>query len=112
MRILCGNKALGACHNLTLKDWLVIMTQHGTKWKPSGQPVRISLVLGAFLLTNAHSLAHKCHTGVPLGGIGGGTISRSLRGHFDRYQLKPGIYTLRTVWANQVSEIAVAVARR
>jgi hypothetical protein len=47
--------------------------------------------------------AHASSPGVPLGGIGAGTIGRSVRGQFDRYQLKPGIYTLRTVWANQVS---------
>lgn len=39
--------------------------------------------------------------GVPLGGIGSGTIGRGFRGEFCRYQMVPGIYEYETVMANQ-----------
>ncbi|KAK7066212.1 Non-lysosomal glucosylceramidase [Halocaridina rubra] len=39
--------------------------------------------------------------GVPLGGIGSGTIGRGFRGEFCRYQIIPGIYEYHTVMANQ-----------
>uniref|UniRef100_F6X975 Non-lysosomal glucosylceramidase n=1 Tax=Ornithorhynchus anatinus TaxID=9258 RepID=F6X975_ORNAN len=39
--------------------------------------------------------------GCPLGGIGGGTITRGWRGQFCRWQLNPGMYQHRTVMADQ-----------
>ncbi|XP_010007086.1 PREDICTED: non-lysosomal glucosylceramidase [Chaetura pelagica] len=39
--------------------------------------------------------------GCPLGGIGGGTITRGWKGEFCRWQLNPGIYHYETVIANQ-----------
>ncbi|NXE43698.1 GBA2 glucosylceramidase, partial [Ptilorrhoa leucosticta] len=39
--------------------------------------------------------------GCPLGGIGGGTITRGWRGEFCRWQLNPGLYNYETVIANQ-----------
>ncbi|XP_068611885.1 non-lysosomal glucosylceramidase [Brachionichthys hirsutus] len=39
--------------------------------------------------------------GAPLGGIGGGTITRGWRGEFCRWQLNPGMYHYTTVTANQ-----------
>ncbi|XP_060922018.1 non-lysosomal glucosylceramidase [Limanda limanda] len=39
--------------------------------------------------------------GAPLGGIGGGTITRGWRGEFCRWQLNPGMYQYKTVTANQ-----------
>uniref|UniRef100_A0A6Q2ZL37 Non-lysosomal glucosylceramidase n=1 Tax=Esox lucius TaxID=8010 RepID=A0A6Q2ZL37_ESOLU len=39
--------------------------------------------------------------GAPLGGIGGGTITRGWRGEFCRWQLNPGMYHYKTVIANQ-----------
>ncbi|XP_077988859.1 non-lysosomal glucosylceramidase-like [Glandiceps talaboti] len=39
--------------------------------------------------------------GVPLGGIGGGSINRGWKGEFCRWSLTPGIYTYDTVEANQ-----------
>ncbi|XP_005172389.1 non-lysosomal glucosylceramidase [Danio rerio] len=39
--------------------------------------------------------------GVPLGGIGGGSITRGWRGEFCRWQLNPGMYHYKTVIANQ-----------
>uniref|UniRef100_A0A3P8USU4 Non-lysosomal glucosylceramidase n=1 Tax=Cynoglossus semilaevis TaxID=244447 RepID=A0A3P8USU4_CYNSE len=39
--------------------------------------------------------------GAPLGGIGGGTITRGWRGEFCRWQLNPGMYHYKTVVANQ-----------
>ncbi|CAH1113965.1 unnamed protein product [Psylliodes chrysocephalus] len=39
--------------------------------------------------------------GVPIGGIGCGTIGRGFRGEFCRFQLRPGIYEWNTVDADQ-----------
>ncbi|XP_058928137.2 non-lysosomal glucosylceramidase isoform X2 [Kogia breviceps] len=39
--------------------------------------------------------------GCPLGGIGGGTITRGWRGQFCRWQLNPGMYQHQTVIADQ-----------
>ncbi|XP_044744306.1 non-lysosomal glucosylceramidase [Coccinella septempunctata] len=39
--------------------------------------------------------------GVPIGGIGSGTIGRGFKGEFCRFQLKPGLYEWETVEANQ-----------
>ncbi|KAB7499797.1 Non-lysosomal glucosylceramidase [Armadillidium nasatum] len=39
--------------------------------------------------------------GVPLGGIGSGTIGRGFKGEFCRYNMIPGIYEYNTVMANQ-----------
>ncbi|OCT56918.1 non-lysosomal glucosylceramidase [Xenopus laevis] len=47
--------------------------------------------------------------GVPLGGIGGGTITRGWRGEFCRWQLNPGLYTYKTVTENQFT---VCIRRR
>ena len=41
--------------------------------------------------------------GVPLGGLGGGTITRGWRGDFVRWQLQPGIYRYSIVPADQFS---------
>lgn len=41
--------------------------------------------------------------GVPLGGIGGGTVTRGWRGDFARWQLQPGCYTYGAVPADQFS---------
>ena len=46
--------------------------------------------------------------GVPLGGIGGGTVTRGWRGDFARWQLQPGCYRYGAVPADQFS---VAVKR-
>lgn len=40
--------------------------------------------------------------GCPLGGIGGGTITRGWRGQFCRWQLNPGMYQHQIVIADQV----------
>lgn len=40
--------------------------------------------------------------GVPIGGLGCGTIGRGFRGEFCRYQLVPGLYEFQTVEANTV----------
>uniref|UniRef100_W5KBX1 Non-lysosomal glucosylceramidase n=1 Tax=Astyanax mexicanus TaxID=7994 RepID=W5KBX1_ASTMX len=39
--------------------------------------------------------------GAPLGGIGGGTITRGWKGEFCRWQLNPGMYHYKTVIADQ-----------
>lgn len=41
--------------------------------------------------------------GVPLGGIGGGSINRGWQGGFCKWQLKPGVYTYDCPSADQVS---------
>lgn len=41
--------------------------------------------------------------GVPLGGIGTGSIMRGWKGDFNRWQIKPGKYSYKTVSANQFS---------
>ena len=41
--------------------------------------------------------------GVPLGGIGAGSITRGWRGEFRRWQLRPGIYHYQPVLADQFS---------
>uniref|UniRef100_H2YFK8 Glucosylceramidase n=1 Tax=Ciona savignyi TaxID=51511 RepID=H2YFK8_CIOSA len=48
---------------------------------------------------NQHAL--KTIYGVPLGGIGGGTINRGWQGDFCKWQLKPGIYTFGSPLADQ-----------
>ena len=40
---------------------------------------------------------------MPLGGIGAGSIGRGWKGDFNRWQLKPGIYTYDVVDVNQVT---------
>ncbi|HYW83942.1 MAG TPA: GH116 family glycosyl-hydrolase, partial [Spirochaetia bacterium] len=47
--------------------------------------------------------------GVPLGGMGGGTVTRGWRGDFVRWQLQPGCYSYGAVPADQFS---VAVRRQ
>ena len=41
-------------------------------------------------------------SGVPLGGIGCGTVGRGWKGEFNRWQLTPGMYSYNYVEANQV----------
>lgn len=43
----------------------------------------------------------KCILGVPMGGIGAGTIGRTFNGEFSRFQLRPGIYEHNTVAGDQ-----------
>lgn len=43
----------------------------------------------------------KCIYGVPMGGIGAGTIGRGYAGEFCRFQMRPGVYEYNTVVANQ-----------
>ena len=43
------------------------------------------------------------YNGVPLGGIGGGSINRGWRGDFRRWQLRPGYINTPPVWADQFS---------
>ncbi|MBN3307053.1 GBA2 glucosylceramidase, partial [Amia calva] len=48
-----------------------------------------------------HALPLRQIYGVPMGGFGGGTITRGWRGEFCRWQLNPGMYHYKTVIANQ-----------
>lgn len=47
-------------------------------------------------------ITNSCH-GVPLGGVGAGSIGRSYKGDFQRWQLFPGVCEERPVLANQFS---------
>lgn len=47
-------------------------------------------------------LEHSRHMyGVPIGGIGSGTIGRGYAGEFCRFQMRPGMYEYNVVHANQ-----------
>ncbi|XP_046403432.1 non-lysosomal glucosylceramidase [Ischnura elegans] len=48
-----------------------------------------------------HMLTGKQIYGVPIGGIGCGTIGRGFKGEFCRYQLRPGFYEYHVIDANQ-----------
>uniref|UniRef100_A0ACD6AEU1 Uncharacterized protein n=1 Tax=Avena sativa TaxID=4498 RepID=A0ACD6AEU1_AVESA len=45
----------------------------------------------------------NCYRGVPLGGLGAGSIGRSYRGYFQHFQIFPRIYEQNPVLANQFS---------
>ncbi|VAI88489.1 unnamed protein product [Triticum turgidum subsp. durum] len=45
----------------------------------------------------------NCYRGVPLGGLGSGSIGRSYRGYFQQFQIFPRIYEEKPVLANQFS---------
>ncbi|XP_044264175.1 non-lysosomal glucosylceramidase [Tribolium madens] len=55
----------------------------------------------SIVMDYVHTLRAKQIYGVPIGGIGCGTIGRGYRGEFCRFQLKPGLYEYNTVDANQ-----------
>jgi len=63
--------------------------------RKQGRRPMFDLVMGGFPV--------KPDKGVPLGGLGGGTITRGCRGDFNRWQLKPGDYAYRKVDADQFS---------
>lgn len=58
------------------------------------------LSIHSFILTPCNDIS-----GAPLGGIGGGTITRGWRGEFCRWQLNPGMYHYKTVTVNQVQKV-------
>ncbi|KAM3191210.1 hypothetical protein ACQJBY_068876 [Aegilops geniculata] len=45
----------------------------------------------------------NCYRGVPLGGLGSGSIGRSYRGYFQQFQIFPRIYEEKPILANQFS---------
>ena len=51
-------------------------------------------------------IPYRPEQGLPVGGLGGGTITRGFRGDFNRWQLKPGVTTFNTVLADQFSLFA------
>jgi len=65
------------------------------KQRRQGRRPLFDLVMGDFKITP--------DKGVPLGGLGCGTITRGCRGDFNRWALKPGDYSYRTVDADQFS---------
>uniref|UniRef100_A0A0D9X3Q7 Non-lysosomal glucosylceramidase n=1 Tax=Leersia perrieri TaxID=77586 RepID=A0A0D9X3Q7_9ORYZ len=52
----------------------------------------------------------NCYRGVPLGGIGAGSIGRSYRGYFQQFQIFPRIYEEKPILANQFSVSALHFA--
>ncbi|XP_037079979.1 non-lysosomal glucosylceramidase-like isoform X2 [Pollicipes pollicipes] len=56
-----------------------------------------------------HPVTGKQIYGVPLGGIGSGTMGRGFRGEFTRFQMRPGLYDYGTADADQ---FIVSVAGR
>ncbi|KAF0900799.1 hypothetical protein E2562_035296 [Oryza meyeriana var. granulata] len=89
-----------AMFSMTLNDMMAIV------------PLVIK-VLGLNLKDNAQGLASvydplkkwmdNCYRGVPLGGIGAGSIGRSYRGYFQQFQIFPRIYEEKPILANQFS---------
>ncbi|HEY9121847.1 MAG TPA: non-lysosomal glucosylceramidase [Brevefilum sp.] len=65
------------------------------KQRRQGRKPLFDLVMGDFKVTP--------DKGVPLGGLGCGSITRGCFGDFNRWALKPGDYSYRTVAANQFS---------
>ncbi|XP_045483135.1 non-lysosomal glucosylceramidase [Harmonia axyridis] len=53
------------------------------------------------IMDYVHPKRAKRIYGVPLGGIGSGSIGRGYKGEFCRFQMKPGLYEWKTVEANQ-----------
>jgi non-lysosomal glucosylceramidase len=47
----------------------------------------------------------NCYRGVPLGGLGAGSIGRSYRGYFQQFQIFPVINEEKPILANQFSVI-------
>lgn len=89
-----------AMFSMTLNDMMAIV------------PLMIKM-LGLNLKDNAKGLASvydplkkwmdNCYRGVPLGGIGAGSIGRSYRGYFQQFQIFPSIYEEKPILANQFS---------
>ena len=50
--------------------------------------------------------------GVPLGGLGGGSVTRGWRGDFTRWQMRPGVYRYGAVPADQFSVCVIPEAGR
>ncbi len=66
-------------------------------------PVPLQQIYGIGILLFARIKIILLLIGVPLGGLGCGTIGRGFKGEFCRYQLVPGLYEFHTVEANTVS---------
>ncbi|KAF7109338.1 hypothetical protein CFC21_109617 [Triticum aestivum] len=54
----------------------------------------------------------NCYRGVPLGGLGSGSIGRSYRGYFQQFQLFPRIYEEKPILANQFSAFVSRSGRK
>ncbi|XP_012264048.2 non-lysosomal glucosylceramidase [Athalia rosae] len=53
------------------------------------------------LMDYVHAQNGRQIYGVPIGGLGGGSINRGFKGEFCRYALRPGIYEYKSILANQ-----------
>ena len=67
-------------------------------------PTPLQQIYGNITLNRRERKTALSLSGVPLGGLGCGTIGRGFKGEFCRYQLVPGLYECRTVEVNTVSE--------
>ncbi|KAK9884264.1 hypothetical protein WA026_005216 [Henosepilachna vigintioctopunctata] len=63
--------------------------------------IKCKLTGKSIIMDYIHPAKAKLIYGVPIGGIGSGTIGRGFRGEFCRFQMKPGLYECNTVEANQ-----------
>lgn len=77
-------------------------------WNMIGTIIRYVLYMIYTLLQGKQPIMNFFRTvkpqriyGVPIGGIGGGSINRGFKGEFCRYQMVPGIYEYKTLHANQ-----------
>ncbi|GFY92929.1 beta-glucosidase, GBA2 type family protein [Actinidia rufa] len=55
------------------------------------------------ILSNEKSCKPSASQGVPLGGMGSGSISRGFRGEFSHWQITPGTCEASPIMANQFS---------
>ncbi len=74
---------------------IIRISRWARKQKKAGMRPTFDLVRGGFPI--------EPNKGVPLGGLGGGTITRGCFGDFNRWQLQPGDYAYRNVPADQFS---------
>ncbi|XP_054803001.1 uncharacterized protein LOC129306418 isoform X1 [Prosopis cineraria] len=85
---------------LTLKETLHMLPIGYRIWRH----VQEEAARGRGVLIDPFAKRHvTSHHGVPLGGIGGGSIGRSYRGEFQRLQLFPRICEEKPILANQFS---------
>lgn len=66
----------------------------------TGKQIYGNVILLTFWLGRIIHL-RNFHLGVPIGGIGAGSIGRGYKGEFCRFQLKPNVCEYNTVDANQ-----------
>ena len=88
----------------------MVQTEESQTPSPHGLPQSSALAADLWYIEE-EAEEEECLTiallslGVPMGGLGGGTIGRGFRGEFCRYQLVPGLYEFQTVETNTVRSL-------